>query len=189
MGLTESIYRVLGGRGPSPGPRAFTPLDAFAAGMLAVPAAAVLQPPLMAAWATASLRLSVMFAVRFPRLVEAGTAIAAAEAGISTVKWHPSHLRFSQDSISARFKDGGTLQAVIEGLKNRDIAPESFPPIRLFQWEGHLFTLDNRRLYVFQQAGMPIHTLTLPARQFFPELWKFRTQNMGVSIRVRGSRQ
>ena len=51
---------------------------------------------------------------------------------------------------------------------------------------GLTFTLDNRRLFAFQEAGVPIRTVPARAVEIAAEAWKFTTRNEGVSIRVRG---
>jgi RHS repeat-associated protein len=97
-----------------------------------------------------------------------------------------STIRFSQDSIGRVFKDGGTLRNTIAGLKSGAISPESFPPIRVLERGGQLFTLDNRRLFVFQKAGIPIRIVPATAEEIVAEAWKFTTTNGGISITVRG---
>lgn len=98
-----------------------------------------------------------------------------------------SEIRFTQDSIGSTFRDGNTVQSTIEGLREGTIQPSDFPPIRVFEVEGELFTLDNRRLYVFQQAGLPIDTVAATRDQIINDSFKFTTRNSGTSIRVRGS--
>ncbi len=63
-----------------------------------------------------------------------------------------SKVRFSQSSIKSTFKDGGSLYDLVAGLKNGTVKPGDVPPIRLVERDGHLFTLDNRRLEAFRQA-------------------------------------
>jgi hypothetical protein len=109
-------------------------------------------------------------------------SLLAAEGGVN-----PKTIRFTQDSISASFKkEGTTLADTIEGLKAGKIDPNSIPPIRTFEQNGKVFTLDNRRLYVFQEAGIPIRTTPATAEEVAAEAWKFTTKNEGTSIRVRG---
>ncbi len=98
-----------------------------------------------------------------------------------------SSIRFTQDSIKAEFKAGGTLQDTINGLKNGTISPDSFPPIRVFGVNDQIFTLDNRRLFVFQQAGLPIRVSPATASEIVSESFKFTTTNCGISIIVRGA--
>jgi hypothetical protein len=65
-------------------------------------------------------------------------------------------VRFSQSSISRNFSTGGTIDDLAAGLRSGSVNPASIPPIRLVQQEGNLFTLDNRRLWSFQQAEVPV---------------------------------
>jgi hypothetical protein len=54
------------------------------------------------------------------------------------------------------FSDGRAIEEVVNGLKSGAIKPMDIPPIRLTAKDGVLYTLDNRRLFAFQQAGIPI---------------------------------
>ncbi|MEL6864455.1 MAG: polymorphic toxin-type HINT domain-containing protein, partial [Bacteroidota bacterium] len=78
-------------------------------------------------------------------------------------KIDPKEVRFSQNSISSKFKDGGDLDGFIEGLKNGKISPDDIPAIRIVKKDGLIYTLDNRRLYSFQKAGIPIKYQKLDA--------------------------
>ncbi|MEO1660897.1 MAG: RHS repeat-associated core domain-containing protein [Pseudomonadota bacterium] len=66
---------------------------------------------------------------------------------------------FSQTSIADKVLGGGSLDSLIKGLKSGDIKPEDITPIRVFQGDNGLVTLDNRRLYAAQQAGVEINTV------------------------------
>ena len=94
-------------------------------------------------------------------------------------------IRFSQDSIKKEFKDGTTLQTTIAGLRNGSIKPSDITPIRVFEKDGLLYTLDNRRLYAAQQAGVKINYVWATEAEIKNEIWKFTTKNYGTSIRVR----
>ena len=97
----------------------------------------------------------------------------------------PARVRFSQDSIKGAFKEGGDIAQLAADLKASKVDPSSIPPIRIVEREGKIFTLDNRRLSAFQEAGIPIRYERLdsvPKR----ELFKFTTKNDGVSIEIRG---
>ncbi len=96
----------------------------------------------------------------------------------------PLKVRFSQKSISSNFSEGGSVDGLIKGLKEGTIDPNSIPAIRLVEKDGLTFTLDNRRLYAFQKAGIDINYTKLssiPKNQTF----KFTTENQGVSVFVR----
>lgn len=69
----------------------------------------------------------------------------------------PSEIRFSQDSIGRTFgcytshpyrPIGDTLDDIITGKINVN----SIPTISVCKRNGHWFTADNRRLWVFQEA-------------------------------------
>ncbi|MBI5386521.1 MAG: RHS repeat-associated core domain-containing protein [Verrucomicrobia bacterium] len=98
----------------------------------------------------------------------------------------PAAVRFSQSSISRNFSSGGAIEDLAAGLRNGSVNPANIPPIRLVEREGNLFTLDNRRLWSFQQAEVPVPFRMATPQETAGEAWKFTTQNGGTSIRVRG---
>ena len=98
-----------------------------------------------------------------------------------------SSIHYSQNSISSKFKDGSSVDDMIQGLKTGEISIDNIPAIRIFRKDGVLYSLDNRRLYAFKQAGIE----NIPYRWATPEeianeSWKFTTENGGSSIQVRG---
>ncbi|MGQ5525644.1 hypothetical protein ACUHMQ_20665 [Chitinimonas sp. PSY-7] len=97
----------------------------------------------------------------------------------------PRTIRYSQNNAKAEFKAPfGSVNEFIQGLKSGDINPATVNPVRIVQRDGKIFTLDNRRLYSFEQAGVdiPYQKLdTIPKR----ELFKFSTTNEGTSIVIR----
>jgi nucleoid-associated protein YgaU len=106
---------------------------------------------------------------------------------------NPNVIRFSQESVGATFQAPyGSVNDLIEGLVNGSVDPSAIAPIRLVEKDGMIFTLDNRRLVAFQsayeQAGLDIPYQKLDA---IPksQLFKFTTQNNGVTIRIRGGGQ
>jgi hypothetical protein len=98
----------------------------------------------------------------------------------------PNAVRFSQRSISFRFKDGRTVAELAVALKTGQVRPEDVPPLRLVEKEGEYFTLDNRRLEAFRRAGVAIPWRMATAEEIEQEAFKFTTTNGGVSIKVRG---
>ncbi len=72
---------------------------------------------------------------------------------------NPNKIRFTQDSHGYDFKDGHSYDKLVEGLKSGKIKPNQIPPIRVFEEGGKIWTLDNRRLHAFQEAGVPIRTI------------------------------
>ncbi len=139
----------------------------------------------MRQWARATVDTAAAFETGRYLSPRAPTVELAAPRGTAWAV-DPGSIRFSQSSIGRTFSEGGTLRETIEGLRSGAISPEPFPPIRVFERNGLTFTLDNRRLFVFQQAGVPIRTVRATAEEVAAEAWKFTTRNEGVSIRVRG---
>jgi len=89
----------------------------------------------------------------------------------------PFQVRFSQNSISSKFKNGNSVFDVSK-------ISDDIPAIRIVEKDGLIYTLDNRRLKLFQEANVPIKYEKLNA---IPkkEAFKFTTENFGTSIRVR----
>ncbi len=103
---------------------------------------------------------------------------ALARTGVTDAK----KIRFSQDNIAAQFKGGGGFEELINKLKSGQKV--EIDPIRIVEKDGMVFTLDNRRLYVYQQAGVEVPYIKLdqiPKK----ELRKFTTPNNGTSIEIR----
>ncbi|MEV0642841.1 RHS repeat-associated core domain-containing protein [Streptomyces sp. NPDC050619] len=98
----------------------------------------------------------------------------------------PAAVRFSQDSISAKFKDGRSVHDLANDLKSGHMAATDIPPIRVFQKDGKIYTLDNRRLYAFREAGVQIRFVRASPADVQSESWKMTTRNDGASIVVRG---
>ena len=74
---------------------------------------------------------------------------------------------------------------MIAGLKNKTINPKDIPPIRIVEKDGLTYTLDNRRLKAFQEAGVDIPYEKLDAI-LESEMFKFTTTNSGATIEIRG---
>ncbi|MFF0561700.1 RHS repeat-associated core domain-containing protein [Streptomyces sp. NPDC004266] len=97
----------------------------------------------------------------------------------------PKAIRYSQDSIKGTFKDGQGFKQAIDDLVEGRTAANDFPAIRIFEKEGKIYTLDNRRLYVFKEANVPINFRRATPQEIANESWKMTTQNDGTSIRIR----
>ncbi|MBX7066089.1 MAG: hypothetical protein K1X28_02545 [Parachlamydiales bacterium] len=77
---------------------------------------------------------------------------------------NPHTIRFAQPTASQNFSNRGEINDLIKGLRNRTIKPEDVPIIRVVEYEGKMYTLDNRRLAAFQNAGIkkiPIKRVSL----------------------------
>jgi|SRR6266851_2584644 len=101
----------------------------------------------------------------------------------------PNKIRFSQASISYRFREGGTIDDLAEGLRTGRIRPENLPPLRLLELHGEWFTLDNRRLEAFRRAGVEAPWRLATPEEIATLVWKFTTPNEGVSVRMRGEQE
>ncbi|WP_248746977.1 DUF637 domain-containing protein [Pseudomonas sp. MWU12-2037] len=99
---------------------------------------------------------------------------------------NPKDIRFTQDSIKNMFKDDNSLQSTIDGLKSGAISPNDLPPIRVFEKDGLVYSLDNRRLLAASQANVPIRIIPATAEEITKEGWKMTTPNEGKIICVRG---
>jgi hypothetical protein len=65
-----------------------------------------------------------------------------------------SAIYFTNNSISRWFQDGGSVDDAISELSYQYIAPDDFPPIRVVFHQKGWWSLDNRRLYCFREAGV-----------------------------------
>lgn len=98
--------------------------------------------------------------------------------------------RFSQDSVKGSFRNGTTLNDAISALRAGGAeAAAKYRPIRLFERNGALYTLDNRRLLVFSQAGqqVPFRMATEAeiAKEFTGKFTTTAAQGWGQFITVR----
>jgi RHS repeat-associated protein len=90
----------------------------------------------------------------------------------------PFHVRFSQESISSIFKNGNSVLDISK-------IDNAIPAIKIVEKDGLIYTLDNRRLRLFQEAKTPIKYEKLDA---IPkkDAFKFTTKNQGKTIKIRG---
>lgn len=63
-------------------------------------------------------------------------------------------IRFTQDSISSRFNENYSVEDMISDLRSGIRTLDDVEPIRVFQQNGKVYSLDNRRLYAFKKAEM-----------------------------------
>ena len=98
----------------------------------------------------------------------------------------PANIRFSQATASPNFSTGGhTITSTVRRLSAGE-SPGSIPTIRVVNYKGRLFTLDNRRLAAFQAANVeqiPIQRVSLSNRAIRAEfLQKFNPIEGGTKI-------
>jgi hypothetical protein len=98
----------------------------------------------------------------------------------------PAAVRFSQSSIGRNFSAGGSVDDLAASLRSGTTKPGDIPEIRLVEKDGQLFSLDNRRLEAFRQAGVKVPYRMATPEEASAEVWKFTTKNGGESVRIRG---
>ena len=87
--------------------------------------------------------------------------------------------------MSNTFKEDQTLQSTIDGLKLGKISADDLPPIRVFEKDGMVYSLDNRRLLA-SEAGVPIKIVPATPAEVAKEGWKMTMPNNGAIICIRG---
>lgn len=90
---------------------------------------------------------------------------------------------FPQPTISQNFSKGGDLNDMISALRSGKLKITDVPIIRVVEYKGKLFTLDNRRLAAFQNAGIkeiPVQRVSLNDPIIFDEFFdKYNPVNGG----------
>ncbi|CAD7958866.1 unnamed protein product [Amoebophrya sp. A25] len=96
----------------------------------------------------------------------------------------PDQVRFSQNTVGANFKNGGSVQDLTNAVRSGKVNPQcDIPPIRAFETKkGNLVTHDNRRLKVFKDAGVP-QVPVLITKDKVPD-FKFTTEDHGKSVQT-----
>jgi hypothetical protein len=98
-------------------------------------------------------------------------------------RMNPHDIRFTQDTVSTNFSDGGTITDVVNQLRNGKLSADEFPTIRTVEHNGKIYSLDNRRLSAFKAAqieDIPIQRLDLSNPAVRAEfLKKFKPINDG----------
>jgi hypothetical protein len=98
-------------------------------------------------------------------------------------RMNPHDIRFSQDTVSPNFSDGGTLTDVVGQLRSGQLSANKFPTIRIVEHNGKIYSLDNRRLSAFKAAQLediPVQRLELSDPAVRAEfLKKFKPINDG----------
>ena len=125
-------------------------------------------------------------------------------------RMNPQIIRHVQDTCKNQ-GNGYTVEGNIQALKAGTLSPDQFPPARVFQktpemnWgsqtrygytgstdnlvDGEWYTLDHRRVYSFQEAGItdaPIVDVSSDLVLLQDQTWKFTTENGGTGIELLG---
>jgi hypothetical protein len=111
-----------------------------------------------------------------------------ASSGVATID--TALVRFTQSSVKQTLTSGENINDLAAALRGPggDALAESFEPIRIFEQNGSLFTLDNRRLLAFSMAGRDIPYVWATAEDVLDQSWKFTAtpgQAGGWFIRVK----
>lgn len=82
---------------------------------------------------------------------------------------HPSDLRFTQDNIGVTFKapfDSTRIDDAVDMIISGQWTASTFACICVVEVDGVLFSLDNRRLWVFRKAALSSITVYLKKAHF-----------------------
>ncbi|XP_077967564.1 uncharacterized protein LOC120341372 [Styela clava] len=106
-------------------------------------------------------------------------------------KTTPDKLRYTQDSISSNFKNGGSIEEAINNVVAGVLSVLDFPRMEVYSFAGSLWCRNNRRLYVMKELQRRGHLDKI----VFDYVWErphnrryFTTKTDGKSIRVRKGR-
>ena len=107
-----------------------------------------------------------------------------------------SDLLYTQNSCKNVFADGTSLEDVVKQLikRERDPLEDPFFVLDVVEWDGHFYSVDNRRLYCLQRYQSHVKCVKevwvrVRLRRWhevFDRFWThFTTTNGGACIRVR----
>ncbi|CAG8807004.1 10972_t:CDS:2, partial [Racocetra persica] len=88
---------------------------------------------------------------------------------------------FSQSTINSSFRNGEDIEETIIKLVNSSIRIEDFPHVQVCIIDDMIFSSDNRRLYVFQEAirrGLKVDKIPVRIR---------RTADLNIKWKLEGS--
>ncbi|RUP01594.1 MAG: hypothetical protein EKK34_28450, partial [Mycobacterium sp.] len=67
----------------------------------------------------------------------------------------PLQIRYSQNSISTKFRNGGSVEEFSDLVRDGKLNPNNVPPIRIVEFDGELYSLDNRRPWAYRRPNVP----------------------------------
>jgi hypothetical protein len=91
-----------------------------------------------------------------------------------------------QDTISRRFRDGKSLEETRDDFAAGKA--DDIPPIRIYERDGKVWTLDHRRLIAAREAGKDLRYRKATPREIeksFPD--KNTTLDDGQSVRIKNN--
>jgi hypothetical protein len=62
----------------------------------------------------------------------------------------PFYVRFTHDRISNTFRNGTNIDDAIRRILRQEMDPHQFPPIEVVRFGGHVYSLSNRRLFMYR---------------------------------------
>jgi hypothetical protein len=93
-------------------------------------------------------------------------------------------IRFTQDTISPATKAGVSLDTLTDEITNGFFKGS----IRVTEYQGQFWTLDNRRLAAFKLLGQDVPVTIMKFADVAEEFWeKHTTVTNGLTIVVRGT--
>lgn len=117
-------------------------------------------------------------------LANAESLLPAQPGEVKTID--PKLVLFSQLTCSATFRDGRSVLDLIADLKAGRANVAEIPPLRVFLHNGAIWSLDNRRLYAFKEAGIPVRIVLASEAEIKKEAYKYSTKSGGRTIRLTG---
>ncbi|KAL5266647.1 hypothetical protein ACHWQZ_G003874 [Mnemiopsis leidyi] len=106
---------------------------------------------------------------------------------------NPMEVRYTNETISAKFQDGRTVDSTIAEIKNGLADINDIPTIKVVQnlGDGTWWSLNNRRLHVFRSLYKTGHLTTIPCQNVSKKTnYQTRWENLksgGKTVRVRPS--
>ncbi|CAG8617834.1 25099_t:CDS:2 [Racocetra persica] len=101
--------------------------------------------------------------------------------GDYTTTMNPFKILFSQSTINSSFRNSRNIEETIIELVNDSIRIEDFPHIQVCIIDDMIFSSDNRRLYVFQEAirrGLKVDKIPIRVR---------RSTDLNIKWKMEGS--
>jgi hypothetical protein len=106
--------------------------------------------------------------------------------GMITV--NPNDLRFTQDSIAVCFQsphENSRIDDTVDMIVSKKLSPKSFPKLSVVRYQGTLWSLDNRRLWVFRKAHVVRITVLLdPEFESHPRIVNLKSHWLDGHVRA-----
>ncbi|OAE22406.1 hypothetical protein AXG93_2381s1020 [Marchantia polymorpha subsp. ruderalis] len=90
---------------------------------------------------------------------------------MATAEVNVQELLFTQDSISCHFRkprEGQRIDDTVESILQGVIKVTDFPALNVVKHEGRLWSLDNRRLWIFKKARISTVTVKIVPYHWHP---------------------